>query len=165
MQLKPFFLGLILLFFTCSSVASEHLLTLNWVDLIPSKERKLFNQNGIPTIDHNSNNQVLQQKIGSVRQELNGSKIKIPGFVIPLEGDDKVITEFFLVPYFGACIHVPPPPPNQIIYVTMPSGADIQKLWDVIYVVGTLKTKNTGNDMAQAGYILNADSIEPYDDQ
>ncbi len=82
-----------------------------------------------------------QSTVGSVRQELNGSQVKIPGFVVPLEGDEEKITEFLLVPYFGACIHVPPPPPNQIIYVKFPQGAPIQQLWDVIYVIGTLKTE------------------------
>jgi len=75
-----------------------------------------------------------------------------------------MITEFLLVPYFGACIHVPPPPPNQIIYVKFPKGAPIQQLWDVIYLVGTLKTESISHDLAQTGYLIEGTAIEEYDD-
>ena len=105
-----------------------------------------------------------QSKLGHVRKELNGSKVKIPGFVIPLEGDQNMVTEFLLVPYFGACIHVPPPPPNQIVYVKFPKGAPIQQLWDVIYVVGTLKTETTNHELAETAYVIEGTQIEEYDD-
>src|SRR5690606_42145125 len=52
-----------------------------------------------------------------VVQAMNGRRIRLPGFVVPLEGDGKTVREFLLVPYFGACIHVPPPPANQLIHV------------------------------------------------
>ena len=115
-------------------------------------------------VDHNSTEKPQQSTLGAVRPELNGSKVKIPGFVIPLEGDENMITEFLLVPYFGACIHVPPPPPNQIIYVKFPKGAPIQQLWDVIYLVGTLKTETITHDLAQTGYLIEGVAIEEYDD-
>lgn len=115
-------------------------------------------------IDHNGG-QMQQSLVGSVRQELNGSMVKIPGFVIPLEGDDKMITEFLLVPYFGACIHVPPPPPNQIIYVKFEKGAPIQQLWDVIYIVGKLKTETIDSELAETGYLIEGVRLEEYDDE
>ncbi|MDC0611273.1 DUF3299 domain-containing protein [Vibrio sp.] len=164
MKIKIPFFAIILFAFSGVINANEAPLTLDWLDLIPKEERALFDSQGMPSVNHDGG-AAKQQKIGSVRRELNGSKVKIPGFVIPLEGDDKSVTEFFLVPYFGACIHVPPPPPNQIVYVKMPQGAPIQQLWDVIYVVGTLKTETTNNDIAQSGYIIDGDKIEPYDDQ
>lgn len=138
-------------------------LTLNWLDLIPENERNQFDPMGMPTIDHDSDN-IVQSKVGSVRQELNGSMVKIPGFVIPLEGDENVVTEFLLVPYFGACIHVPPPPPNQIIYVKFEKGAPIQELWDVIYLTGTLSTAPTSHELAETGYLIEGLEITPYDD-
>ena len=119
----------------------------------------------MPIITNHDGAAVTQSLVGSVRTELNGSKVKIPGFVIPLEGDDKHVTEFLLVPYFGACIHVPPPPPNQIVYVKFPQGAPVQQLWDVIYVVGTLKTQQISHELAEVGYLLEGQKIEPYDDQ
>ncbi|BCL68414.1 conserved hypothetical protein [Vibrio nigripulchritudo MADA3029] len=142
---------------------SAETLTLDWIDLIPESERQQFTAGGMPVTDHTNAN-VQQSKVGSVRQELHGSQVKIPGFVIPLEGDDKKVTEFLLVPYFGACIHVPPPPPNQIIYVKFKEGAPIHQLWDVIYVVGTLKTETINSDLAETGYLIEGIKIEEYDD-
>lgn len=140
------------------------LLQLDWLDLIPEHERNLFDQQGMPMADHNSAEPAKQSMIGTVRRELNGSHVKIPGFVIPLEGDDKKVTEFLLVPYFGACIHVPPPPPNQIIYVKFPKGAPIQELWDVIYVIGELRTESLSHDLAETAYTLIGTDIAEYDD-
>ncbi|USP15217.1 DUF3299 domain-containing protein [Vibrio gazogenes] len=148
-----------------SVLGAQKPLTLDWMDLIPKQERHQFDQQGMPTVNHNGNTPAKQSHIGAVRPELDGKYVKIPGFVIPLEGDDQTITEFLLVPYFGACIHVPPPPPNQIIYVKFPQGAPVQELWDVIYVVGKLKAEPVSSDVADAGYKIEGSRIEPYDDQ
>ncbi|GAB2642482.1 DUF3299 domain-containing protein [Vibrio panuliri] len=145
------------------SVANEETLTLDWIDLIPEAERNQFDAMGMPLVTDHSGGAMEQSKLGTVRQELNGSKVKIPGFVIPLEGDDEKITEFLLVPYFGACIHVPPPPPNQILYVKFPKGAPIQQLWDVVYVIGTLKTETLNHELAETGYLLEGTEIAEYD--
>ena len=145
------------------STQAEDTLTLEWIDLIPESERNQFDSYGMPAIDH-SGGSMEQSMVGSVRQELNGSKVKIPGFVIPLEGDANMVTEFLLVPYFGACIHVPPPPPNQIIYVNFPKGAPVQQLWDVVYVIGTLKTETVSHELAQTGYVIQGTEIAEYDD-
>ncbi len=145
------------------SIHAEDTLTLEWIDLIPESERNQFDSYGMPAIDH-SGGSMEQSMVGSVRQELNGSKVKIPGFVIPLEGDANMVTEFLLVPYFGACIHVPPPPPNQIIYVNFPKGAPVQQLWDVVYVIGTLKTETVSHELAQTGYVIQGTEIAEYDD-
>ncbi|MFA0415725.1 DUF3299 domain-containing protein [Vibrio renipiscarius] len=150
--------------FPVYAVAEENILTLDWTDLIPESERNQFDAMGMPLVTDHSGEAMQQSTLGSVRQELNGSEVKIPGFVVPLEGDEEKITEFLLVPYFGACIHVPPPPPNQIIYVKFPKGAPIQQLWDVIYVVGTLKTETLNHELAETGYIIEGTAIEEYDD-
>ncbi|AXY02035.1 DUF3299 domain-containing protein [Vibrio alfacsensis] len=154
---------LLLLSFATPVLANEEPLTLDWIDLVPEAERNMFDSMGMPETDH-SGNAAQQSKVGSVRPELNGSTVKIPGFVIPLEGDANTITEFLLVPYFGACIHVPPPPPNQIIYVKFPKGAPIQELWDVVYVIGRLKTDTMNHELAETGYLIDGTAIEAYDD-
>ncbi|CZF84509.1 DUF3299 domain-containing protein [Grimontia marina] len=143
---------------------ADEALKLDWLDLIPESERNQFNDRGTPVIDH-TNEAPQQNLVGKVRSELNNSQVKIPGFVIPLEGDANIVTEFLLVPFFGACIHVPPPPPNQIVYVKFEEGAPVQELWDVVYVVGQLKTQTVSHDIAQAGYLLEGSAIEPYDDE
>lgn len=146
-------------------VSAEGALTLDWLDLIPESERNQFNDRGMPLVDHSGDTAAQQSLVGRVRPELDNSLVKIPGFVIPLEGDANTVTEFLLVPFFGACIHVPPPPPNQIVYVKFEKGAPVQELWDVVYVVGKLKTETISHDIAQAGYLLEGSTIEPYDDQ
>ncbi len=143
--------------------ADEDILTLDWIDLIPEDERKQFDDIGMPLTDH-TGGQAQQSLVGGVREELDGSQVKIPGFVIPLEGDENIITEFLLVPYFGACIHVPPPPPNQIIYVKFEEGAPIQQLWDVVYVVGTLKTEVISHELAETGYLIEGVAVQDYED-
>lgn len=102
------------------------------------------------------------------RPEFNNSHIRLAGFVVPLEFDDnQVISEFFLVPYFGACIHLPPPPPNQIIHITldnkiMNKGFNLQHLYEPVWVSGQLKTQLLENSMATSAYSMSAHSITPY---
>ena len=99
----------------------------------------------------------------NVVEEMNQTPIRIPGFVVPLEyGEDQRVTEFFLVPFFGACIHVPPPPPNQIIYMKVEEGFELVNLYDPVWVSGVLQTSLTENEMATSAYSMNAELIEPY---
>ncbi|NRA53721.1 MAG: DUF3299 domain-containing protein [Gammaproteobacteria bacterium] len=98
----------------------------------------------------------------AVMPELDGQIIRIPGFVVPLVEDGLKITEFFLVPYFGACIHVPPPPANQMLHVTFPAGIEIDSIYDAVTIVGKLTIATVTNEMGTAGYKLEAISIEPY---
>jgi uncharacterized protein len=94
---------------------------------------------------------------------LNDTAVRLPGYIVPLEyNDNEEVTEFFLVPYFGACIHTPPPPPNQLAYVSYPEGLALESIFDPFFVEGTLFTKLVDNDMATAAYSITADSIYPY---
>ncbi|WP_113907883.1 DUF3299 domain-containing protein [Aliidiomarina celeris] len=97
-----------------------------------------------------------------VVEALDGQSIKIPGYIVPLEGDDRRVTEFLLVPYFGACIHVPPPPPNQIIHVEFPEGVPYAVTYDAVWITGTIKVEHRDSDLALVGYQLTADSVESY---
>ncbi len=93
----------------------------------------------------------------------NGQHIRIPGFIVPLEFDAaQNVTRFFIVPYFGACIHVPPPPPNQIIFGSYPQGLALADLSDAFGVQGTLRTTQTENETALAAYAIDIDKIEIY---
>ena len=99
-----------------------------------------------------------------VKKEMNGKTIKIPGFIVPLDfSSKKKIKNFFLVPYFGACIHVPPPPPNQIIFITYNKGISVKELLDPIWVSGTLQTSHHENEVALSAYSMQMKSYEPYD--
>jgi uncharacterized protein len=95
--------------------------------------------------------------------ELDGQIVKIPGFVVPVDYDDKQVSQFLLVPYFGACIHVPPPPSNQIVHVaTGGYGPSPAQLWDPVWVTGTLRTEHIASELGEAGYRMEAMAIEPY---
>ncbi len=135
--------------------------TLEWIDLIPEQERSAYLSGYDAQINHNGP-QAKQSAIGSVRQDLDGNEVTIAGFVIPLEGTESSVTEFLLVPFFGACIHVPPPPANQIIYVKFEEGAPVTQLWDVVYVTGEMTTKTLDTDLATTGYLLTAESLSEY---
>lgn len=151
-----FRLILISLFF--SSVAIAETAELYWEDLIP----KDFVQPDAPMVDH-SNPMAQLNPHAPVVSELNGKKVKIPGFVVPLEGDDDALTEFLLVPYFGACIHVPPPPSNQIVYVTFKEGVPIDNLYDAVWVEGTLSTDGWEGDIASVGYTLSGLGVSAFE--
>ena len=98
------------------------------------------------------------------REEFNLRKIKIPGFIVPLEHNAKQeVTRFFLVPYFGACIHVPPPPPNQIIYGRHDAGIRQDNLYDPFWLEGTLETSLVENDMATSAYSMTVDRAYAYE--
>ena len=132
-----------------------------WEDLMP-KGYDAGPGNDRSFYDENPDIKAQQNLDAPIVPELNGKRIKLPGFVVPLEGDDEKLTEFLLVPYFGACIHVPPPPPNQIVHVTFPEGAPVDQLYDAIWLTGTITTKRWEGDAASVGYSMTATKVEAY---
>ncbi len=92
---------------------------------------------------------------------MDSQKVRIPGYVVPLEETKTGLKEFLLVPYFGACIHTPPPPSNQILHVT-PSQPKALRSMETVWVSGTLRTLRTDSFMGASSYRLEATSIEPY---
>lgn len=106
-----------------------------------------------------------QQALVSTKvvEDYNARAIRLPGFIVPVEMNEKQqVTEFFLVPYFGACIHYPPPPPNQIIYVTVKDGLSLNDIQQPYWVEGKLSTTLTENELAISAYSLKADNIILY---
>jgi hypothetical protein len=96
----------------------------------------------------------------AVVAELDGKRVRIGGYVVPLDFDATKIKEFLLVPFVGACIHVPPPPPNQIIYVKAGEGFEVTGQFDPVYVTGTIKTARQFTGLAATGYTMEADRVE-----
>ncbi|MBT6274533.1 MAG: DUF3299 domain-containing protein [Chromatiales bacterium] len=101
---------------------------------------------------------------------MNGEIIRIPGYMLPLEFNGTKVREFLLVPYVGACIHSPPPPANQMVYVTTSEGFESAGLYTPVWVEGTVSTTAgsydlslvDGNREVSVGYSLRADKIEKY---
>ncbi len=108
----------------------------------------------------------------SVVNELNGQKVSLPGYLLPLEMTGSKVTEFLLVPYLGACIHSPPPPPNQIVHVTIDEkkGYKSKALYDPVMVTGMITIKSIVKDLFMVdgssnisiGYIMQATIVKPY---
>jgi uncharacterized protein len=91
---------------------------------------------------------------------LGGKRVHIGGYVVPLDFDATRVTNFLLVPFVGACIHVPPPPANQIIYVRIARGLNVQGTFDPVWVTGTLNVTPTFTGLAEAGYTIEAEKVE-----
>jgi hypothetical protein len=153
-----------------STGSAEMAQTLEWDDLISpqARERAMLNsskQSEAPLVDHNAVpvEQSYSPDMAEVNLALNGKLVRLAGFIVPLEGHDNKVTAFLLVPYFGACIHVPPPPANQIVYVTYPKGIEADLVYDPIWVTGPIQAGMVSTEMAESGYSIAAESIAPYE--
>ncbi|MDY7548067.1 DUF3299 domain-containing protein [Glaciimonas sp. Gout2] len=103
-------------------------------------------------------------KSAPINPAMNGKMVKIPGFVVSLDREGDALKEFLLVPYFGGCIHVPPPPANQIIHVNSTNAIKGVRTMDAVWISGVLNVKPTSTDMGDAGYSLVAQNVEMYKD-
>lgn len=108
----------------------------------------------------------LDYRTGDVSAELQefvGKEVKIPGFMVPLEDFAEDVSEFLLVPYVGACVHTPPPPPNQLVYVEMTGDKKTPvTYWDPIWIHGTLEIEETTNMYGQVSFKLSGIEVQPY---
>ncbi|MHB0765750.1 DUF3299 domain-containing protein [Stutzerimonas sp. NM35] len=147
---------------------------LDWLELMPEEDRQALE--AMPEIEHDSPEADGFSDQGGLKQSeglpavmysaktvpaLDGRSIRLGGYPVPLESDSRGRSiEFFLVPYPGACIHVPPPPPNQIVLVRYPQGIALEDIYAPLWVDGTLDIEPVSNDMADAAYALSAERVE-----
>lgn len=139
---------------------------LDWDELLPQDVRARFS-GGPPPPTHDTLGEgglAAQQVMDfSVNKALDGALIKIPGFIVPLDvGKDGLVTDFFLVPYFGACIHVPPPPPNQIVHVRISKGIALDSIYEAYWITGRMKVVNKSTRLGASAYQLAASNVEIY---
>lgn len=121
-----------------------------WQDLVPPMDESFFLNDQVPIGER-------------VRMDLDNKNVRIPGFIVPVDFEDRqVVTRFLFVPFFGACIHEPAPPPNQTIYAEFEPGYTLESLWDPFWIEGTLFTSKVVEDLATASYTLRAEKIEPF---
>jgi hypothetical protein len=141
--------------------------TIQWEDLVPPEARASYRAGPPPAIhDYLSGEGGLaaqQPQDFAVNRALDGHTVRMPGFIVPLELDaDGKVTEFFLVPYFGACIHVPPPAPNQMLYVTLARGVTLDSMYTAYWVTGRLSAARRDTKLGAAAYQLAATGLEEY---
>ncbi|HDZ57949.1 MAG TPA: DUF3299 domain-containing protein [Pseudomonas xinjiangensis] len=146
---------------------------LAWGDLVPPDARDFM---GAPEPVHDLSalaDTLSEQEFGDpavqvepaapVVAELNGREVKLPGYIVPLAiSEQGEVNEFLLVPYFGACVHVPPPPSNQIVHVQSVQGVKLEDLYQPFWVTGPMQVEHVESDLANAGYKIKASQIEPY---
>ncbi|MEX0741057.1 MAG: DUF3299 domain-containing protein [Pseudohongiella sp.] len=153
---------------------------LDWLDLLTEADRQALMAQ--PIQQHEPEEGGAQAALGAGRDDiysdaqasdvwqsvevvetLDGERVRLPGFIVPLEyNEDRRVTEFFLVPYFGACIHTPAPPPNQIIHVTLDSGYDLPSIYEPYVISGEMEISMTYNEIGISAYSIHADSVTEY---
>lgn len=99
-----------------------------------------------------------------VVEALDGLQVKMPGYIVPLGmSEEGRVIEFLLVPYYGACIHVPPPPSNQIVHATSELGVRVDELYQPFWIEGPLNVEHASSELAEAGYRMQAQKIYFYE--
>jgi hypothetical protein len=147
---------------------------LSWDDLIPADWQpealmEEYDADNLSDDDPRANE--LMDKLRALWAEapvveaLDQRLVRLPGFVVPLEINADRIREFLLVPYFGACIHVPPPPANQTILVTTPEEQPyVGALFDTVWVEGRLRVEPFSNELGDAGYRIEQAAVSLYEE-
>lgn len=101
-------------------------------------------------------------KTAPTEPSLDGMRVRLPGFVVSLDGEGETIREFLLVPYFGACIHVPPPPANQVVHVHTSRPIPGLRTMDTVWISGVMRLERAETMMGDAGYGMQDARVERY---
>jgi len=146
-----------------SNLQDDKAQQIGWEDLVPEDQNFSPEKSQFQAI--HSSTAAIEQYQGSTVPGLDGQKVEISGFIVPLGADENALNELMLVPYFGACIHVPAPPSNQIIYFKSDEKSINVTDLDLnfpVWATGTLFTDHTDHEMAQIGYRMNIESINEF---
>jgi uncharacterized protein len=155
-----------------AKAATAAVQTLQWKDLVPPgyDPDQLLNQYTKDVANLKDTDPRAEKLAAALRQAwenapvvelLNNKTVRLAGFLVALEGDGKAVSEFLLVPFFGACIHVPPPPSNQIVLVrTASKPFKPKEMFQTVMVTGRMRTEATRNDLATASYVIDATKVE-----
>lgn len=142
---------------------AEDYVDLDWDDLLPQDQTAIPNAlRGL--LPHDEAQPLTSQQPASsgVRTEWNGQIVRLPGFIVPIDYRGTGVTAFILVPYVGACVHVPPPPANQLVFVTTSEPYETKGLFEPVNVIGMFGVSTLTTHIAEIGYALSADEILPY---
>lgn len=108
-------------------------------------------------------NPIYDANATKLNEALDGAYVKLPGYIIPFDVSAEGVTSFMLVPYVGACIHTPPPPANQLVFVNAARPWPGEQLWDPVWVSGTMSTQLQSTSLGQTGYSISAEKMEVYE--
>jgi hypothetical protein len=148
--------------------------TIGWEQLIPAgwdpyKDLKALNLDSLKDNDPKADEALKKMRQMWDNAPINplilGQSVRLPGYLVPLEDLPGGVKEFLLVPYFGACVHSPPPPANQIVHVLLDKPAKNLRLMDVVWVTGPLSGTKTDSHMGVASYRIDAKAVTPYQEK
>lgn len=171
---------LVLLAWTGLAMADNKVNKITWSDLIPEGhepekllekyEKDIERLNNLPE-DSEEGLEIIERiqaelDASPMNTKLNQKTVKLEGYIAPLDIKDGLVSRFLLVPYFGACIHVPPPPLNQTVLVeALPKqGIPMHRVENAFIVTGTLLVKEGKTDIGNAGYHIIDAKTELYKD-
>lgn len=145
---------------------------LRWEDMVPQgwdPTRRFRDMPGLALLS--DSNPKARALLAEMRQawdnaptlySLDGVDVKLSGYLVPLEQGRDGLTEFLLVPYFGACIHTPPPPANQIVHVRLVSPVKGLRAMDAVWVSGRMTVQRRASELGVSGYAMQAMRVDPY---
>lgn len=142
--------------------ADDDYVDLDWTDLVPAGQAPLppmipeLLNHDLPPLNNS------QPYSDGVRTEWNGQVVRLPGFIVPIDYSGEGVTAFILVPFVGACVHVPPPPANQLVFVTTETPYENSGLFEAVNVIGMFGTASVSTQLAEIAYALSADEIVPF---
>jgi uncharacterized protein len=142
---------------------AEDYIDLDWEDLLPQDQSTIPNAlRGLLPHDEGLSLTRQQPASSGVRTDWNGQIVRLPGFIVPIDYKGTGVTAFILVPYVGACVHTPPPPANQLVFVTTHKPYESSGLFEPVNVIGMFGVSSMSTHLADIGYALSADEILPY---
>ena len=157
-----------------NALMSRGVREIGWEELMPEGEEErlaqLYQQqmallySGGPIAEGSAADQMIQIGTFNTVKELNETKVRIPGYTVPFEyGANAEISEFLLVPYYGACLHAPPPPPNQTVFAMTDEPIKLRNLAQAVWIEGTMYTQKQESELADAAYTIRVDKVETYE--
>jgi len=145
-----------------STAARAETRDFDWLEFIPADELKAMQD--APIVDHSGEPVAPDYSSATPVQAMNGAEGRLPGYIVPVTiTEDNRISEFFVVPYFVACIHVPPPPPNQIVFAKPDEPIEMTEIWAAYWVYGTVRVSQTKNAVAESYYSMDVAKVEPWE--
>lgn len=139
-------------------VSWDDLMPADWVPPMPQEQDLFELEESIANLDFS-----VKTEFAPIVKALDQQKLKLPGYMIPIKFNASSVSEFLLVPYMGACIHTPPPPENQIVYVSLKKPIETSDMWEPVWVSGVMKAQISMTDIATAGYQMTDAVTEKYE--
>lgn len=151
------------------SGSAQETLEIGWPDLLPASERATLDamRSGAGSAEdlaeYSSSSREYQTGSFRTVERLDGQRVRMPGFLLPLDVTQRgQANAFLLLPYHGACVHYPAPPPNQIVYVTSADPVAFDALWDPVWVEGVLQIDRRATELAETAYSMIVESVSDY---